>query len=108
MSNVVGLRREGDVAVITVDNPPVNALKHAVRAGLSDALVQARDDSATRAIVLVGAGRTFIAGADIAEFGRPPQAPNLPVESAIAQKPVRDIVAQVPAISDTADHKPGR
>jgi 3-hydroxyacyl-CoA dehydrogenase len=78
VSNVVGLHRDGDVAVITVDNPPVNALKHAVRAGLSDALVQARDDTANRAIVLVGAGRTFIAGADIAEFGRPPRPPNLP------------------------------
>jgi hypothetical protein len=54
VSNVVGLRRDGDVAVITVDNPPVNALKHAVRVGLSDALVQARDDTATRC-----RGRTF-------------------------------------------------
>ena len=68
MSNIVDLRRDGDVAVVTVDNPPVNALKHAVRAGLSDALSRARDDAATRAIVLVSAGRTFIAGADITEF----------------------------------------
>src|SRR5215510_14217144 len=68
VSNIVDLRRDGDVAVVTVDSPPVNALKHAVRAGLNDALSWACDDAATRAIVLVGAGRTFIAGADIAEF----------------------------------------
>src|SRR6516165_3292981 len=93
VSNVVGLHRDGDVAVITVDNPPVNALKHAVRAGLSDALVQARDDTANRAIVLVGAGRTFIAGADIAEFGRPPQPPNLPDVIALIDNSGKPVVA---------------
>ena len=93
MSNVVGLHRDGDVAVITVDNPPVNALKHAVRAGLSDALVQARDDTANRAIVLVGAGRTFIAGADIAEFGMPPQPPNLPDVIALIDNSGKPVVA---------------
>src|SRR6516165_9709417 len=93
VSNVVGLHRDGDVAVITVDNPPVNALKHAVRAGLSDALVQARDDTANRAIVLVGAGRTFIAGADIAEFGMPPQPPNLPDVIALIDNSGKPVVA---------------
>src|SRR5262245_22708591 len=77
VSNIVDLRRDGDVAVVTVDNPPVNALKHAVRAGLNDALSRARDDAATRAIVLESAGRTFIA-ADITEFSKPPQPPSLP------------------------------
>ena len=93
MSNIVDLRRDGDVAVVTVDNPPVNALKHAVRAGLNDALSRARDDAATRAIVLVGAGRTFIAGADIAEFGRPPQAPNLPDVIALVDNSAKPVVA---------------
>src|SRR6516165_10198232 len=93
VSNVVGLHRDGDVAVIPVDNPPVNALKHAVRAGLSDALVQARDDTANRAIVLVGAGRTFIAGADIAEFGMPPQPPNLPDVIALIDNSGKPVVA---------------
>src|SRR5258707_5937063 len=74
---VVRLRQDGDVAVIIVDNPPVNALKHAVRVGIRDAFRAARDDSAIAAIVLAGAGRTFIAGADITEFGKPPQAPSL-------------------------------
>jgi 3-hydroxyacyl-CoA dehydrogenase len=73
----VDLRRDGDVAVVTADNPPVNALKHEVRAGLTEALAQARDDGAVTAVVIVCAGRTFFAGADITEFGKPPQAPSL-------------------------------
>ena len=78
MTTEVGLQKEGEIAVITVDNPPVNALKQVVRAGLLSTLTQARDDAATRAIVLVGAGRTFIAGADITEFSKPSQPPSLP------------------------------
>jgi 3-hydroxyacyl-CoA dehydrogenase len=73
----VDLRRDGDVAVVTADNPPVNALKHEVRAGLTEALAQACDDDAVRAVVISCAGRTFFAGADITEFGKPPQAPSL-------------------------------
>jgi 3-hydroxyacyl-CoA dehydrogenase len=73
----VDLRREGDVAVVSTDNPPVNALKHEVRAGLTQALAQARDDGAIKAVVIACAGRTFFAGADITEFGKPPQAPSL-------------------------------
>jgi 3-hydroxyacyl-CoA dehydrogenase len=73
----VDLRRDGDVAVVTADNPPVNALKHEVRVGLTEALAQARDDGAVTAVVIVCAGRTFFAGADITEFGKPPQAPSL-------------------------------
>jgi 3-hydroxyacyl-CoA dehydrogenase len=73
----VDLRRDGDVAVVTADNPPVNALKHEVRAGLVEAMQQARDDPAAEAVVIACAGRTFFAGADITEFGKPPQAPSL-------------------------------
>jgi 3-hydroxyacyl-CoA dehydrogenase len=73
----VDLRRDGDVAVVTADNPPVNALKHEVRAGLTEALAQARDDNVVKAVVIACAGRTFFAGADITEFGKPPQAPSL-------------------------------
>jgi len=67
--------RQG-VAVITVDHPPVNALRHDVRAGLVSALDRARrEPPAAAAIVIACAGRTFMAGADIAEFGKPPVAP---------------------------------
>lgn len=73
----VDLSRDGNVVVVTADNPPVNALKHEVRAGLAEALRRARDDTAVEAVVIACAGRTFFAGADITEFGKPPQAPGL-------------------------------
>jgi 3-hydroxyacyl-CoA dehydrogenase len=73
----VDLRRDGEIAVVMVDNPPVNALKHEVRAGLAEAMRRAGEDEAVKAIVVICAGRTFFAGADITEFGKPPQAPGL-------------------------------
>ncbi|HEY1430729.1 MAG TPA: 3-hydroxyacyl-CoA dehydrogenase NAD-binding domain-containing protein, partial [Stellaceae bacterium] len=73
----VDLGRDGEIATVTVDNPPVNALKHEVRAGLAEALRQTREDVAVKAVVIACAGRTFFAGADITEFGKPPQAPGL-------------------------------
>src|SRR5438876_290504 len=77
LTDPVSLRRDGNVAIITIDNPPVNALKHAVRKGIQDCVIAARDDAAIEAIILTGAGRTFVAGADITEFSKPPQAPSL-------------------------------
>src|ERR671936_291324 len=73
----VDLERRGRVAVITVNNPPVNALSQHVRQGLRDGVTQAVGDAAVSAIVITCAGRTFIAGADITEFGKPPQPPSL-------------------------------
>lgn len=78
MSDVVTLERQGAVAVITVNNPPVNALGIAVRLGLQSSFQAAEADPEVKAIVLVCEGNTFIAGADIKEFGKPPQAPGLP------------------------------
>jgi 3-hydroxyacyl-CoA dehydrogenase len=74
---VVELERRGEIAVVTVDNPPVNALSAAVRRGILQAVHNAVADPASKAIVLRCAGRTFIAGADITEFGKPPQPPTL-------------------------------
>ncbi len=76
LTQSVRLDREGDVAVITVDNPPVNALSWHVRQGLVDGLTQAVEGGAS-AIVLICAGRTFIAGADISEFGGAAKGPGL-------------------------------
>jgi 3-hydroxyacyl-CoA dehydrogenase len=73
----IDLRRDGRIAIVIADNPPVNALKHEVRSGLSQALRQAGDDASVEAVVIACAGRTFFAGADISEFGQPPQAPSL-------------------------------
>jgi 3-hydroxyacyl-CoA dehydrogenase len=78
MSEVVRLERHGDIAAIVVENPPVNALGQAVRQGLTEKLAEAVGDDAIHAILVLGAGRTFIAGADIREFGKPPQPPSLP------------------------------
>jgi 3-hydroxyacyl-CoA dehydrogenase len=76
VSEFVSMRADGDVAVITIDNPPVNAMKHAVRVGLLDLLSQAIGDHDISAVVIACAGRTFVAGADITEFGQLPRPPS--------------------------------
>lgn len=75
--SVVNYELQGDVGVIKVNNPPVNALSQAVRQGLKESLAQAQGD-ASKAVVILCEGRTFIAGADITEFGKPPKEPSLP------------------------------
>ncbi|MFM1980397.1 MAG: hypothetical protein RLZ68_1662, partial [Pseudomonadota bacterium] len=69
----------GDIAVITLDNPPVNGLGLATRQGITDGLALANADTAVKAIVITGAGKAFSGGADIKEFGSPKalQEPNL-------------------------------
>lgn len=76
--SVVTISREGTVAVVTIDNPPVNALSLAVRRELADAVSELDTDPDISAVVLVCAGRTFVAGADVTEFDKPPQPPHLP------------------------------
>jgi len=68
MSEPVQLTREDSIAVITINNPPVNALSPGVPEGISDAIKQIAKDDSVQAAVLIGGGRTFIAGADIREF----------------------------------------
>ncbi|MBO6766333.1 3-hydroxyacyl-CoA dehydrogenase NAD-binding domain-containing protein [Maricaulis sp.] len=76
--SVITTRREGEVLVVTSNNPPVNALGQAVRAGLAEAMAEAAGDDAIQAVVICCEGRTFFAGADITEFGKPPVGPSLP------------------------------
>lgn len=78
MSEVVTYNRDGSIGVITVNYPPVNALSHAVRSGLLAALEQGEQDADAKVLLVVCEGRTFIAGADIREFGKPMQEPGLP------------------------------
>lgn len=88
---VTDLTMDAGIAVLTIDSPPVNALSANVRAGILAGVQQAVADDAVKAIVLICAGKTFIAGADITEFGKPPTGPSLPeVQAAIedAPKPV--------------------
>lgn len=68
----------GDILVVTIDNPPVNALGVDVRRGLTAAIDAAGADAAVKAVLIVGSGKTFIGGADIREFGKPPMKPFLP------------------------------
>ncbi len=77
MSEVVKVERRDGIAIVTVDSPPVNALSAAVRLGISTAIKQVGSDPQVKAVVLTCAGRTFIAGADITEFGKPPKPPGL-------------------------------
>ncbi len=70
MSDLVTLSKNGDVAVVTVNNPPVNALSPGVPEGILAHVQAAASDPAVKAIVLIGGGKTFIAGADIKEFGK--------------------------------------
>ena len=99
MGDVVSYSREGEIAFITVNNPPVNALSLPVRQGLQQCFRQFNDDADARAAVLICDGRTFIAGADITEFGKPPEDPWLP--KVIAEMEALDKIT-IAAIHGTA------
>jgi 3-hydroxyacyl-CoA dehydrogenase len=70
MSELVQLTKDDDIAIITINNPPVNALSPGVPEGIARAIEQIDQDQSVRAAVLIGGGRTFVAGADIKEFGK--------------------------------------
>jgi 3-hydroxyacyl-CoA dehydrogenase len=92
---VIDLTMDGEVAVLTIDSPPVNALSAPVRDGLSQGFSRAIADPAAKAIVLMGAGRTFSAGADISEFGKPPEGISLlDLEAQIETSP-KPVVATI-------------
>src|SRR5438045_8907356 len=74
-SELVRFENEGGIGVITVDNPPVNALSPGVPQGITAAIDKGNADPAVKAMVLIGAGRIFIPGADIRQFGRAPATP---------------------------------
>ena len=70
MSDLVQLSKDNDIAIIMINNPPVNALSPGVPEGISEAIEQIDKDPTVKAAVLIGAGKTFVAGADIKEFGK--------------------------------------
>ena len=94
MSRSVTYTRDGDVGIVTLDNPPVNALSQHVRQGLLDSFTAASGDD-TRATVLICAGRTFIAGADITEFGKPLQPPSFLGAMEIIENLQKPVVAAI-------------
>jgi 3-hydroxyacyl-CoA dehydrogenase len=95
MSEVVEFEKRGPIGIIRVDYPPVNALSHAVRTGLAKCLEQALADQSVTAVVLACAGRTFIAGADITEFGKGPKDPQLGTVIAAYDASSKPIVAAI-------------
>jgi 3-hydroxyacyl-CoA dehydrogenase len=100
MKGTVHYEQRDDIALLTVDNPPVNPLSSGVRAGLFDGVTRALGDPAVKAVVLTGAGRAFIAGADISEFGASAnQGPGLHEVLTMMENSTKPIVA---AINGTA------
>ncbi len=93
MSTNVRLERDGDVAVIVIDNPPINAGSAEVRRGLLAAVQQVQQDASLVAAVLIGAGNTFIAGSDLREFGIPLAEPQLPTVIAAIESCDKSFVA---------------
>ena len=91
----------GDVAVITMNNPPVNGLGHATRVGLTDGLAKANADAAVKAIVITGAGKAFSGGADIKEFGSPKalQEPNLLSVILAVENSSKPVVAAIHSVA---------
>ncbi|HUP67985.1 MAG TPA: 3-hydroxyacyl-CoA dehydrogenase NAD-binding domain-containing protein [Sphingomicrobium sp.] len=91
----ISTRKHGDVLIVLSNNPPVNALSTAVRQGLVDAIAQAEADDSIKAVVIACEGQTFFAGADITEFGKPPQQPWLPAVVDIIEACSKPVVAAI-------------
>ena len=91
----VRVERDGDVIVLVIDHPPVNAGSRQVRQGLLDGIALASQDSAARAVVIIGAGANFIAGSDIREFGKPLESPELPAVIAAIEACPKPVVAAI-------------
>jgi len=86
---------EDGIAVLTLDSPPVNALSAAVRGAILEGVLKAEADPAARALVLICAGKTFVAGADISEFGKPPAPPALADVLAAVENASKPVVAAI-------------
>lgn len=95
LTDSVSLDVRDGIALVIIDNPPVNALSHHVRTGLLDGFNEAGADDGVSAIVLICRGRTFIAGADITEFGKPPQGATLPAVQQTMESCSKPIVAAI-------------
>src|SRR3954451_4840014 len=91
----VSTRKHGDVLIVLSNNPPVNALSTAVRHGLVEAIAEAEADASVNAVVIACEGQTFFAGADITEFGKPPQQPWLPAVVDTIENCSKPVVAAI-------------
>ncbi|HEX8937905.1 MAG TPA: enoyl-CoA hydratase/isomerase family protein, partial [Sphingomicrobium sp.] len=91
----ISTRKHGDVLIILSNNPPVNALSTPVRQGLVGAIAEAEADDDVKAVVIACEGQTFFAGADITEFGKPPQQPWLPTVVDTIENCSKPVVAAI-------------
>ena len=91
----ISTKRDGDILIVTSDNPPVNALGSAVRLGLKAAIEEAAADDAVTAVVVHCAGKTFFAGADITEFTKPPVEPLLPALVDMIEASDKPVIAAI-------------
>ena len=92
---------QGDIALITLDNPPVNGLGHATRVGIADGMAKALADSAVQAIIITGAGKAFSGGADIREFGsaKAMMEPNLNSVILLLEKSTKPVIAAIHSVA---------
>jgi len=92
---------QGDIALITLDNPPVNGLGHSTRVGIADGMAKALADSAVQAIIITGAGKAFSGGADIREFGssKAMMEPNLNSVILLLEKSTKPVVAAIHSVA---------
>jgi len=91
----ISTKKHGDVLVVTSNNPPVNALSHAVREGLVAAIEEADKNDGVKAVVIIGDGATFFAGADITEFGKPMKLPMLPQVVDIIENCTKPVISAI-------------
>jgi 3-hydroxyacyl-CoA dehydrogenase len=96
---VITVEIEDGIAIITINNPPVNAISQAVRQGLKEAIETINSDDSIKAAVIAAHGRTFIAGADVREFGKPPQPPSLPETISAIENSEKPVVAAINGVA---------
>jgi 3-hydroxyacyl-CoA dehydrogenase len=92
---VANLAVEGDIAILSLNSPPVNALSQVVRVGVIEGIKQAIADASVKAVVLICDGKTFIAGADITEFGKPPVPPSIQDVEGVIENSPKPVIAAI-------------
>jgi 3-hydroxyacyl-CoA dehydrogenase len=95
INSVADLMIEGEIALVTINSPPVNALSQPVREGLKRGVEAAEANGAVKAIIIICDGRTFIAGADISEFGKPPTRPYLAEALDAMENATKSVIAAI-------------
>ena len=93
VTDKVGVERDGDVLVILIDNPPINAGSLSVRRGVLASIAMLAEDATLRAAVIIGQGTTFVAGSDLREFGKPLEEPQLPAVIRAIESVAKPVVA---------------